>query len=229
MFKEIRKKIEAKRESENFFWNFFYSVKDLLYKTALGMKLKKSSNFFVELIVAKHMKVPGVFVETGTYNGGTTSRVLREFKTIHTIELSEKWYKNALHEFKGHKNVFCHHGDSAIILEKLLPTINESVLFYLDAHFSGGTTALGKDANPLLRELAVISKREYQDIIFIDDLEQMGRSGTMGTEGHAFYPPTKFDWSNITKASIEKALGKKILDCEEKENKLIIWKLGNKI
>lgn len=226
MLKALREKIEANRESKNPLWKVFYGTKDVAYKVALVLKLRESSSPFVYYITRRGMRVPKVFVETGTYNGGTTSRILREFKTIHTIELSEKWYQNALKEFGKYKNVFCHHGDSAVVLETLLPTINEPILFYLDAHYSGGTTALGEDQNPLLRELKLIGKRQYQDVIFIDDLVQIGTSGIMGTPGHAFYPPTEFDWRDINKATIEKALGRKILDSEERDNKLIIWKLG---
>lgn len=225
MLKQIREKLEEKRESRNILWIIFYSIKDFFYKIALKLKLRESSNFFVKLTAKKRKVVPSVFVETGTYNGGTTIRVLREFKAIHTIELSEKWYRNAINEFKGYKNVFCHFGDSAKVLSKLLPTINEPILFYLDAHYSGGTTALGKEQNPLLRELKIIGDRHQDDIIFIDDLEQMGRSGIMGTLGHAFYPPSEFDWRDITRENIEKALGRKILEWEERQNKLIIWKM----
>ncbi|MSU54302.1 MAG: hypothetical protein EXS48_00480 [Candidatus Staskawiczbacteria bacterium] len=227
--KSLREKIETNRESKNLFWRGLYFVKDLLYKIARALNLRESSCPFVYYVSRRGMRVPRIFIETGTYNGGTTSRVLREFKTIHTIELSEKWYQNALKEFGKYKNVICHHGDSATVLKELLPTINEPVVFYLDAHHSGGTTAMGQDQNPLLRELPLIGARNFQDVIYIDDLAQIGKSGTMGTEGHAFYPPTPFDWRNINRDSIEKALGRKILDSEEKDNKLIIWKLGEKL
>jgi|SRR3989344_110421 len=228
-FKKLREILEGGRESKNPFWKSFYGAKDVAYKIALALKLRKSSNAFLQIIATKGLKAPRVFIETGTYHGKTTFGALRDFSTIHTIELSEEWYQKAVKQFGGYKYVHCHHGDSATVLKELLPSIDEPVLFYLDAHHSGGTTAMGQDQNPLLRELPLIGQRKYQDIIFIDDLAQIGKSGTMGTEGHPFYPPTQFDWRDINKESIEKALGRKILDSEEKDNKLIIWKLGDKL
>lgn len=226
MLKKLRETLEKNRESKNLFWRGIYFAKDICYEVALALKLRESSNAFIQIVVAKDRKPPAVFVETGTYHGRTTYQALRDFKKIHTIELSQEWYEKAKAQFKNKKHVVCYQGDSAKVLEKILPSINEPILFYLDAHHSGGTTAMGEDQNPLLRELPFIGARKFQDIIFIDDLAQIGKSGTMGTEGHPFYPPAEFDWRNITKESIEKALGRKILESEERDNKLIIWKLG---
>lgn len=225
MLKLLRESVEVHRESRNPFWKFFYGAKDQAYKIAVVLQLRKPSNAFVQVIAAKGHPIPKVFIETGTYHGKTTFGALRDFIEIHTIELSEEWYEKAVEQFKGYAHVHCHHGDSAKVLSKILPGIKEPVLFYLDAHYSGGTTAMGSEQNPLLRELEIIGKRPYEDIIFIDDLEQMGREGTMGTKGHPFYPPSQFDWRDITRESIERALGRKILNWEEKQNKLIIWKM----
>ena len=96
--------------------------------------------------------VPKVFVETGTYRGNTIMRVSHMFQSIHTIELSKKWYKYASKRLKGQSHVVCHQGDSAEVLSKLLQEIKEPVLIYLDAHYSGGETAFGKEEAPLLRE-----------------------------------------------------------------------------
>lgn len=229
MFENLRKKIENNRESDNFFWRNFYSAKDFIYKKTVKLGLRKSSCWAVQLAAGKCKKIPDVFIETGTYHGFGIYTVLRDFKTIHTIELSEKWYKNAVNMFKDYKNVFCHHGDSAEVLAKILPDIDKPALFYLDAHYSGGTTAFGADEVPLLRELKVIGQRNYDDVILVDDLDLMGKCGKGGAEGHKYYPPMEFDWRNITRENIKRALGKKHFDWEEKENKIIIWNLAGEI
>jgi hypothetical protein len=226
MLGRLRQTIEANRESQQPGWKVFYWIKDYFYTAAISLGLRKQSNAFAKIILEKGRKVPRVFVETGTYHGRTTYQALRDFKVIHTIELSEEWYAKAKEQFKKYRHVTCHQGDSAKVLETIIGDIQEPILFYLDAHYSGGTTALGDDQNPLLRELRVISKRPYDDIIFIDDLEQLGKSGTMGTAGHPYYPPAEFDWSGITREAMEKALGRKILESEERDNKLIIWRMS---
>ena len=133
--KKIREGIEANRESQNIFWQIFYGLKDTVYKLSVAMGLRLPSNAFVQVITAKGYPVPKVFIETGTYHGKTTFGALRDFKTIHTIELSEEWYQKAVRQFKKFKHVHCHKGDSAQILSKILPDIKEPVLFYLDAHY----------------------------------------------------------------------------------------------
>ncbi len=62
-----------------------------------------------------------------------------------------------LERFKNHSNIHFHLGDSADVLEKILPIITEPAVIYLYAQFSGGTTAYGRDGVPLLSELSVIA------------------------------------------------------------------------
>jgi hypothetical protein len=96
-----------------------------------------------------------------------------------------------------------HLGDSAVVLEELLasgvlPT--EPVLFYLDAHWSGGETA-GEDVDggcPVLRELEVIAryrKKDVSDMIIVDDMRLMGKDSWSG--GNTEYPLTRFDWRHV--------------------------------
>jgi hypothetical protein len=92
--------------------------------------------------------------------------------------------------------------------------INEPVLFYLDAHFSGGETAFGKtDDNgcPVLRELEILNKRTQKDIIVIDDMRLMGKKIYSGSEGCTIYPKTLFDFRHVTMQSIKKTFTKKVL------------------
>ena len=57
----------------------------------------------------------------------------------------------------GGPHVTIFQGDSATVLPKLLATIQEPCLFWLDGHYSGGITALGKSITPILDELQTIS------------------------------------------------------------------------
>jgi len=83
-------------------------------------------------------------VETGTYLGDTTKYLARHFNKVHTIELDEGLYNVVSNEvFNNNKNVICHLGDSASILQNgLINELNNStsdkkVFFFLDAHWSG--------------------------------------------------------------------------------------------
>ena len=137
-------------------------------------------------------------VETGTYRGDSTPVLAELFSTVHTIELSPKWHEFSSQRLAGFKNIVCHQGDSTEVLERLVPSIHGPAMFFLDAHFAGGETARGKDEVPLLRELEVLSRRPYTDLILIDDLRLIGRTGETGDEKSPHYPPSVFDWRSVT-------------------------------
>jgi len=143
------------------------------------------------------------YIETGTYLGEGIKSVLNNYENIHSIELSEKWYEHNVEQFKKNNNVKMYLGDSKKLLPELLNTINEPVTIYLDAHYSGGTTAFGEEEVPLLFELEILKNRKYEDIIIIDDCRLLGKSGRCGAgDNDPVYPTMEFDWSNITENHI---------------------------
>ena len=93
------------------------------------------------------------YIETGTYLGDGIKKVLNNYVTIHSIELSEKWYDYNVQQFRDEPTVKMHLGDSKKILPELLETIKEPVTIFLDAHYSGKLTAYGEEETPLLFEL----------------------------------------------------------------------------
>lgn len=120
-----------------------------------------------------------IFIETGTYSGETTRVGQGIFKEVYSIELSKELYSEAENNFNNFSNVFLYLGSSDEILYKILPEIKEKerVLFYLDAHYSGGVTACngninnGAASNPILKELRAIKNCGIKNaIILIDDL-----------------------------------------------------------
>ena len=143
------------------------------------------------------------YIETGTYLGDGIKMVLNTYENIHSIELSEKWYEHNVNQFKEHTNVNMYLGDSKIILPELLNRIDEPITVYLDAHYSGGTTAFGEEETPLLFELEALKNRNYDDIIIIDDCRLLGKTGTCGAgDNHPIYPTMTYDWTNITEKNI---------------------------
>jgi len=155
-------------------------------------------------------RLPSVCIETGTYRGESTARFASKFENVHTIELSEEWYRFSKDKLSAYENVTCHYGDCVDVLRVLLPTIEEPAVFFLDAHYSGGSTAMGKDEVPLLRELELICGRRQKDVIIIDDSRLIGKIGECGYEGDSVYPRMTYDWRNITHQAIRRLTGKGI-------------------
>lgn len=110
-----------------------------------------------------------VFVETGTFQGGTTRWASGHFNSVYTIEKSESIFalnNKELSKLKGVKPLL---GDSRELLPKILTEIgNRKTVFWLDGHWSGGETAGKDDECPLLGELKCLLNRK-EDIILIDD------------------------------------------------------------
>ncbi|MDH4262309.1 MAG: hypothetical protein OEV78_04610 [Spirochaetia bacterium] len=162
------------------------------------------------LLTLSFSKKPGVCVETGTYMGDSSLLFSKIFPKVHTIEISKKWYDFAKKRLADEKSVECHFGDSADVISELTTKIKEPVFYYLDAHFAGGDTGFGKKEVPLNEELTSISQRSYQDVIIIDDLRLIGKSGESGTKDNTKYSPMKYDWRDITFSGIAKITGRNL-------------------
>lgn len=115
---------------------------------------------------------PDIFLETGTYKGTTVQRALGLFPEIHSIELGNKFYLDAVNKFKNNNNVYLYLGDSAAVLPKILPDLNnKSIAFWLDGHYSGGATAKGEQHTPIMKEIEAIgTTQSYDSILLIDDI-----------------------------------------------------------
>lgn len=164
------------------------------------------------------MRLPEVFVETGTYLGDTTAGAATHFREVHTIELSEELYQRAKTRFEGVKNITCHLGDSARVLKTLAPTIREPAVFFLDAHWAGGVTARGEVEVPLLEEIETIMARSQNDIVVIDDLRLIGKTGKTGLALSKEYPLSDFDWRDVSMEAILDKLGRptRVRECSDK-------------
>jgi hypothetical protein len=142
------------------------------------------------------------YIETGTYMGKGVAQVLNQYKQIHTIELAEKWFKHNKEKWSQYTHVHVHHGDSKKLLPTLLKSIDEPVTIFLDAHYSGGTTAFGEEETPLLEELDLLKSRKHDDVILIDDCRLLGQFGQAGNGGKV-YPFFESDWRGITLDTIK--------------------------
>jgi len=124
-----------------------------------------------------------VFIETGTLYGEGVEHALKyNFKKIISIEIIPEVAEKARQKFANHSNVKIITGHSTDVLKEILPTIDENILFWLDAHFPGCDAHMKTyveikqmDYNlnlPLEDEINLISERvgKYQDAMICDDL-----------------------------------------------------------
>jgi hypothetical protein len=118
---------------------------------------------------ARRFQLP-VLIETGTNMGAMVSAMKDVFREITSIELEESLYLRAKRKFESFSHIRILQGDSAQVLGKLLPTVREPCLFWLDAHYCGGITAQGSEETPIVKELTqVLGHRVPGHVILIDD------------------------------------------------------------
>lgn len=119
-----------------------------------------------------------VFVETGTAGGFTTTRLVRDFDRLITIEMDyDRYVSVAAREFMNkNTNVLPLWGDSARVLPEVLEWLRRPAIFWLDAHYCGGFR--GPVDSPADTELELILEwSRHNDIactVLIDDARFFG-------------------------------------------------------
>ena len=116
-------------------------------------------------------------VETGTYLGFMVRSTKDTFQQIYSIELQEALFRRAKLKFSKFNQVTILQGDSGEVLPKLLESLNEPCLFWLDAHHSSGAafeTGRGKLLTPVSSELEHILSHPKASghVILIDDARE---------------------------------------------------------
>jgi len=179
-------------------------------------------------------------VETGTCLGYSTNNLAKAFSLVHTIELNQKLYENAVRNFNIYPHVMCHYGDSKEVLKTLVPQLSGQVIFFLDAHWSGDnsvdwknslwkgygveTSYVGLEPTPenqvpLLEEIRIIHS-EYPEecIIYIDDADKFDRNGK-GISDKGFVGE---DWSHLSLEHIKEVIKDRMIKFDLLENQLVI-------
>ncbi len=116
-----------------------------------------------------------ILVETGTYYGDMIEAMKRRFSRIYSIELNRELSERAAKRFRGERHVRIIQGDSGTELGRLVGQLDQPALFYLDGHYSGGTSARGDNDTPIYEELAhIFNARGRGHVIVIDDARCFG-------------------------------------------------------
>ncbi len=107
------------------------------------------------------------FVETGAYLGDTTAFLARSGKPVYSVEIEERFYKQAIERLQGEPQVELSLGDSPVILDQLVWKAglhpNNLTFFYLDAHW--------RDTLPLREELRIIATQHARAVVMVDDFK----------------------------------------------------------
>jgi hypothetical protein len=108
------------------------------------------------------------FIETGSCYGTTVGAVREYFKEVKSVEIEPVMYSWAKRHHGGNAKMYF--GNSTDLLPKMIEeTNNRPILFWLDAHITGGTTIDLGNIVPL--ELDLIDRLAPQSLVLIDDVK----------------------------------------------------------
>ena len=122
-----------------------------------------------------------VLVETGTFSGETIAATRGYFTEIYSIELSPELHLLAKQRFAGVPRVHLLLGNSGEVLTEILRALPQKALFWLDAHYSGGSTARGPTDTPIIQELETILALHEDSVVLIDDARLFDGSNSYPT------------------------------------------------
>lgn len=137
-----------------------------------------------------------MFVETGTAQGDTSFIAAGHFRSVITIEIEPEAFKLAGRHLGKCHNVLQMMGDSAILMPEVLAMIecDEPILFWLDGHYSGGPTKVGKSECPVIDEIKAIRASGQKHVIFIDDMQIFCTSGAEREKAMQGWSVRPGDW-----------------------------------
>jgi hypothetical protein len=115
-----------------------------------------------------------IFIETGTSHGEMVYKLYNYFKNLITIELEMNLFRSAKRRLRSYSKIEFLHGDSGKILPEIICKITSPCIFWLDAHYSGGYTAIGEKDTHIEEELNAILSQQLNHIILIDDASYFG-------------------------------------------------------
>ena len=109
------------------------------------------------------------FVETGTNRAATAVWASSHFPRVITIEGQEALYESARAANRDKPQIEFLLGNSGELLGRVLESLTEPALLWLDAHYSGGDTFGAGAECPLLDELAAVNRARHPHVVLIDD------------------------------------------------------------
>jgi hypothetical protein len=119
-----------------------------------------------------------LFVESGTFLGGTVEYFLPHARRIISVEIEPHLYEAAQRRFKASRSVELVLGDALEEIPRVLAALSEPPLVYLDGHFTGGVNKEpGRFVEPapgIIEKLGVLGLPPGTSLV-VDDLRLFGR------------------------------------------------------
>lgn len=176
-----------------------YNIKNKIYIIIYNMRSLSFSEL-LKIFEENNIKYSNnyIFVESGTYKGGTIFPISKNFKINHTIEINKNAYKFCTDIAKKNNinNINFYLGDTIDKLPQIVTNLKTTdfTIFFLDGHVTqnnSGYTGKGKVDVPILEELQIIyNNYNGSGIIIIDDTRLLNKNSSSET---AFA-----DWSTIS-------------------------------
>jgi len=143
-----------------------------LHRTDLEVYAESWS--FPRALMAQYAHL-GVFVETGTYQGGGVKQALDlGFRAVYSCEIDADLFNLAGERFAGDDRVDVYCGDAADLLPGILAELTAPALIFLDGHDPDLPC-------PLLAELQAIAAAGIRDhVIVVDDVDTVERGAHWG-------------------------------------------------
>lgn len=117
-----------------------------------------------------------VLVETGTYYADTVRGLRKDFRQIYSIELDADLHQKAVARCRHQDNAVLLQGDSGERIVDVVTGLSDPALFWLDAHYSAGETAMGALNTPIHAELTVVLGDRRNHVVLVDDLREFVQS-----------------------------------------------------
>jgi hypothetical protein len=112
------------------------------------------------------------FIETGTYQGGTSTWASKHFARVVTIEFYDRWWKMTTAKYGQIPNIEFLLGDSRLRLPETMETLQDPAVVWLDGHYCGNLmkSPTGKeDECPIIEEIDCLMDSPFDHYILIDD------------------------------------------------------------
>jgi SAM-dependent methyltransferase len=113
-------------------------------------------------------------IEIGSFKGVTAKRLSYLFDQVITVEIDKALHAEAVARCARRKNIELLIGDGSDLLPQIAKRVDNAVLF-LDGHFSGGSTGMGVEPEPVLKELDLVAcNLENFSAVVVDDFRLFG-------------------------------------------------------
>ena len=110
------------------------------------------------------------FVETGTYTGEMIEAMSDRAERIVSIEIDPTLYAQAVRRFARQSHIRILLGDSGRLLPRILESLNEPALFWLDGHYMGEGSGRGDEETPIIAEMTALAAHRIRGhVALIDD------------------------------------------------------------